>query len=325
MSKSASLRLVFTLFGLGLATPAHAQDPQPPTVTPAPAPPVHSAPSVVGNDITVTVTEYGELPAEEARTVARILHSELVKQHSATGSYALELGKLGGKTLCTLVQISTLRKSELLLVGIDEITVAAPRLVEALRMSRPIEQTVTTENVVRQEVRPTLIKATTPGFYLGLSGMTALGAPAAGSGGFELGLKFRHKQIELGLHGRAGGLGSSDTGTSYVGLDLGANYNLLPGEFSPFVGGGFGFNYFNVGRENPAGDSSLDGSGLGAHVNLGVSLFRTSHVGAAAFLRADLPFYQLKGERIVNEVTYERVDSRLYVVPLSLNIGLNFQ
>lgn len=322
MTRRSSFFLTVTSTLVCVAIPALAQEPQAPPAAdvpaqapapatpPSPSPPQRSAPSVVGNDITVTVTETGGLPDDEARTVARLLHSELVKQRAAPGSYALELGKLGSKTLCTLVQMSSLQKSELLLTGIDEIVVAAPRLVESLRLSRPVEQTATPENVVRQEVRPPLAKATTPGFYLGLSGLTALGAPIAGSGGFELGLKFRHKQLELGLHGRAGGLGSSDSSTSYVGLDIGASYNILRGEHSPFVGGGFGFNYFNVGREF----SSADGAGLGAHAVVGASLFRTSHVGAAAFLRADVPFYQL-----------EDGSDRLYVVPLSLNVGLVFQ
>ena len=92
---------------------------------------------------------------------------------------------------------------------------------------------------------------------------------------------------------------------------------------APFAGAGLGASYISV-RE-----SDLSGSGLSAYAEVGATMLRSGKVGFYASLRADAPFYSLKG------TSYAPADvgraygapSRLtsYVFPVSLNAGLAFR
>lgn len=124
-----------------------------------------------------------------------------------------------------------------------------------------------------------------------------------------------------------------------MSLDFGARYYLGDGDVAPFFGGGIGISYLRANGEEPswAGDeSSPDGSGFGADLEGGIEIFRSSSTAASLSLRADLPFYALKGSWS-NGPSYGSysygasynpppgTNRALYTVPLSLNVGFTFR
>jgi outer membrane protein W len=93
---------------------------------------------------------------------------------------------------------------------------------------------------------------------------------------------------------------------------------------APFIGAGLMFAYFQANQENAP---SFNGSGFGGYGEVGVGFMRASRVGAVVNLRADVPMFSL--QQSMNDYTglggYTTASSSVYVVPVSLNVGLAFQ
>lgn len=292
---------------LGLASTASAQDEGTP-----------QAPPASGAAITrsCSLGEHAGIDDVDARTAADVICHELNRQGAGNTAHEVRFGRLGGKTLVTVARTGgSYDERRLFVGGIDEVVVAAPRLVDSLTTGRSIEETRGVDNVVASETRAPLVQRGQTGFDGALFGTTTLGAASGASAGVDLGILHRAGNLGVGLHGRAGGIGSTSSKLAQVGLDIGARYYFSSADVAPYLGGGLGLNYFNL--SNDAGNH-ISGSGLGAHAQVGVEMFRSHHTTLSLSVRADIPFYELSSSA--------RGDAQasLYVIPLSLNAGIAF-
>lgn len=243
----------------------------------------------------------------------------VIKEKGHPGRYRIHLGKLGAKVIVTLVERDAGANAErqVVLSDLGELTVAAPRLVEANHDHKPVADTVDVTNVVGEETRVPKKKPSTVHAWLGLLGAGGAGGTGAGvsfaiSAGSErwsfvgdfrvAGEAFNKPAIIAGEILTLGGLdakGESDF--SYASLAGGVRYHLLLTDVSPFVGAGLGVDYVSRDGvssslayrsylyEPPGGTSGLAGYG-----ELGLDLLRTHLVGGAVTIRADLPAFEVR-------------------------------
>ena len=320
--------LAFSLVG----TAALAQEAAPPLPPPA-APPMvaESAPRedslTVAGGYTCVVGEHAGIDRDDARTSADVLCHALAAHGAHPGVYDIRIGKLGGKLLLVVTERATNDERRVFINGADEVPVAGERLVTALVDHKSLEQTETVDNVVSSESRTPKQKTVQPGVILGLTGQSAVGGPTTASGGVEIDMQFRLKSLALLGQGRAGGIGSSDNKLGYASLGVGVRYFLTDSDVAPFIGGGLMFAYFQANEGNAP---AFDGSGFGAYGELGLAFMRSSHVGGVVNVRADVPMFSLVqsgGESYdYTSGSYNQTPtSSMYLVPLSLNVGLSFQ
>ncbi len=338
MNPYLSIVPAFVLTALWTAGTAHADDtppaPQaPPAATPtAPAAPAPSLPVAPTRSVAITVPggyvctlgEHSGVEESDGRTAVDLVCHELARQKATAGAYEVRFGKLGSRTLVSISDPAGFEQRTFV-QSVEEIPTVAPRLVEAVVQHKSFDQTVTANNVIGSETRVPRVKPGQSGAYLGVIGMSGIGMSPSMSGGFDMGIIFRSDRVAFTLHGRAGGIGSADDKLGFADLDLGGRYYLGDGDVAPFVSGGFEFAYFQANRRgtysyNYGGksysverDSDQSGSGVGAFGEFGLDIGRTDRVGFTLSLRADAPFFTLKGDG----------DDR-YVLPVSLNAGLSF-
>ena len=327
-SAAFAASLAFSLVG----TAALAQEPPPPLPPPA-APPMvaESAPRedtlTVAGGYTCIVGEHAGVDRDDARTAADVICHGLAAHGAHPGVYDIRIGKLGGKLLLVLTERATNDERRVFIQGVEEVPVASERLVAGLVEHKTLEQTESVDNVVSSESRTPKQKTVQPGVILGLTGQSAVGGPTTASGGIEIDMQFRLKSLALLGQGRAGGIGSSDNKLGYASLGVGVRYFLADSDVAPFIGGGLMFAYFQA---NEGNSPAFDGSGFGAYGELGVAFMRTSHVGGVVNLRADVPMFSLTqsaGEYYdyASSSYTQGSTSSMYLVPLSLNVGLSFQ
>ena len=320
--------LAFSLVG----TVALAQEPAPPLPPPA-APPMvaESAPRedalTVAVGYTCIVGEHAGVDRDDARTAADVLCHGLAAHGAHPGVYDIRIGKLGGKLLLVLTERATKDERRVFIQGVEEVPVASERLVAGLVEHKSLEQTESVDNVVSSESRTPKQKTVQPGVILGLTGQSAVGGPTTASGGIEIDMQFRLKSLALLGQGRAGGIGSSDNKLGYASLGVGVRYFLTDSDVAPFIGGGLMFAYFQA---NEGSSPAFDGSGFGAYGELGLAFMRSSHVGGVVNLRADVPMFSLTQSAgdTYNYATSsytQTAAASMYLVPLSLNVGLSFQ
>jgi len=282
----------------------------------------------VTSGYTCHVGEHEGFDDADARTSTDLFCGELVAHRAPRGDYDVRFGKLGSRVLFSARELTSGEERRVLIQSIEEVPLAAGRLVEALAEKKTVAETQSVDNVVSGESRKPKTKSGSVGVYLGLVGMTALATAPSASAGFDLGVGFR-----------AGGLGSGSHKLGFVGLDFGARYYLGDGDVAPFFGGGVGISYLSANGEEPSwanDDKSPDGSGFGANLEGGIEIFRSSSAAASLSLRADLPFYALKGSwkngpsygAYSYGANYNPPPSSIpefYAVPLSLDVGFTFR
>ncbi len=303
---------------------------EPKVVEPEPNQAAAAAPSSDSIAITATCTlgERNGVDESEAKTAADVVCHELARRGATNGQHEVRFGKLGARTMVTLASRNgnSYDERRTFISGMDEIDVAGPRLADALANNKPLDETRNVDNVLSSESRATKLQRGSSAFVGDLFGMTALNADGGSSAGVDVGFLYRAGALGIGAHGRLGGIGSSTNKVATASLDVGGRLYLSSGDTAPFLAGGVGLSSFSLARKNGA---DLDGSGLGSYVAVGVELLRTHHVGFSASARADLPFYALKGSGDTRWDTataqYVRsADSSMYLVPVSINVGMIF-
>jgi hypothetical protein len=281
----------------------------------------------VAGGYTCVVGEHAGIDRDDARTSADVLCHALAAHGAHPGVYDIRIGKLGGKLLLVVTERATNDERRVFIQGVEEVPVASERLVAGLVEHKSLEQTESVDNVVSSESRTPKQKTVQPGVILGLTGQSAVGGPTTASGGIEIDMQFRLKSLALLGQGRAGGIGSSDNKLGYASLGVGVRYFLTDSDVAPFIGGGLMFAYFQA---NEGNSPAFDGSGFGAYGELGLAFMRSSHVGGVVNLRADVPMFSLvqsAGDTYdyATSSYNQTATSSMYLVPLSLNVGLSFQ
>jgi hypothetical protein len=310
---------------VGFPTSAFAQDP--PKAPSKYDPGYTDAPTPVAITPTCTLENHSGISDAEAHTAAEIVCYELAKQHAGATPHDVRFGTLGGRTMVVVSSHGPngVDERRTFITGMDEITVAAPRLVSALVEGKQLEETRNVDNVLASETPQQKLIRGVMAFDGGIYGGTGLGASSGASAGVGVGLLYRAGNLGVGGQGRAGGIGSNNEKLTSLSLDVGARYYLSTADIAPYIGGGFEISAFEV--KNAQGD--ISGSGCGAYGAVGVELLRTHNAAISASLRADLPFYSLTGD------SYSYASSGYtsggytkrseYVVPLTFNVGFIFR
>jgi hypothetical protein len=320
-----------------VATGVRAQE-APPPFPPGPEAPPGPPPMAPASDAredaltvggyTCVVGEHAGVEREDARTTADVLCHALASHAARPGTYDIRLGKLGSKLLLVLTERATRAERRLFIQGVEEVPTASERVVAALVENKSIEQTASVDNVVSSEAAAPRQKKVQAGAILGLTAQSAVGAASTTSGGLELDMQFRLHNFALLGQARAGGIGSAANTLGYASLGVGGRYFLGDGDIAPFVGGGLMLAYFQA---NEALSSAFSGSGFGAYGELGFGFMRSSHVGGVVNLRADIPMFSLD-RKFEDDVSSSPAGggnlvetTSMYLVPLSLNVGVSFQ
>ncbi len=302
------------------AAPPPSAPPLPPAASPAVTAPTESAPAVdrpvAGGCI--LGTHHG-VDENDATTAAEMVCAKLRSAGAPTDrGYRIRIRKLGHNMF--LVAEATqgdrvVDSSELQISNIEEVTVAAPRLAQALTTGKSVEETATATNAVGGENKK--VKKRNSGQMRGGIGIGALFIPGANVGGAvgSVPIWYETDQFSAGMRIR---LGLVEAGL--FGAEVAGRYLPVKGDTSPFIGAGLGGYVLwmtgtktydtTTGSYVPGG---YNGVRFGAvpNVEIGMSFMRSQSVSLDVGFRADLPTFAID-------------KNSPYVVPLSLTAELKF-
>jgi hypothetical protein len=345
--KSAALRL-HTLAAVVLTAVApslaHAQEPEEAeTKTDAPDAPAAAPAAPADTRPACRLGEHGGIDDASASTATQIVCDAIQHAGPAPGEhFRVSLGTLGHIVVLTVAEEgatpgSTADSRQLRLQNVEEIPVAAPRVAEALVRRMPLDETQKVDNLVGEETRVPRSKGGRTHFAMGLMGVTPpLDKGLTPSPGLILDLHYEtaNGRLELGGDLRFGG-GSNYDGTiaavnGFFEFSMGGRYYTSDTDFSPYIGGGFAWSYFNL--TLPNGGFSNDHSGLGAYVGTGFEVLRTHSSHLALGARLDLPFYEFRGPQYLQSTcAYGSTCTggggaiaSFYYAPVSLEMRLTF-
>lgn len=286
------------------AVQADAQRPVPPAAgLPPSAPPVEAPIVRTAGEYSCLIADRGALEEVDARTAADVVCGELVKQKAPVGRYTIRFGRLGSRT--RFVVASGEEEREAWLASLDELSVAAARVVEALLTRRTVGQTEKVDSVLASEASAPRTKHGQLSVGLSIIGATTAGVATNVSTGFGLALLYRASRYGLFAEGRATGIGSANEKLAELSLGIGGHWFFSDADFAPFVGGGLQVAAYGLTKNGSSG------SGLGTFGEIGLAGFRSSKVGVFTTARAAFPLFDVD-------------PGKGYVVPLTLNLGLTF-
>jgi hypothetical protein len=263
-------------------------------------------------DETCAVEKFVGITKEDADAVEEIVCSEISEQAPYSGTHRIRVTKLGSKIVLTLVSSREgggRIEKQLILSGLEEVPVAAPRLVEALVEKKQVADTQTVTNIVGQEARVPKKKASEVHAWMG---MVAVASPGGGTGGgAHLGLSAGSDRWsfvgDLRLAGQSfaepaavavtifslGLLQPEPEGKfGYVSLSGGVRHHILATDTSPFLGAGVALDYVSYDPEGSYGKSK--NTGVAGYGEIGLDLMRTHVVGGAVAIRFDAPAFSLE-------------------------------
>jgi hypothetical protein len=349
MRTTAALASVAALASFLLApASAFAQEPEE-----RPAPPMAPLPppvEVVPPGVTVVMppcrlAEHAGYEEPDSRTAAQLVCASIARAGASPADhYRISLGKLGSAVILSVAREgstvgSTVDSREMRLTSIEEVEVAAPRIADAIVHGVPLVETEKVDNLVGPETRQPKSKAGKVHFALGLLGMAPpLNVGVSPSPGMILDTHYETGSQRLELTGSfrfaAGSGDNTNPQASAVLFSIGTRYFTSDTDFSPYVGGGLSWGYYEL--KLPASDSigytDAQSSGLGAYVDAGFEILRTHHAHLALGARVDVPFFALRNQgsgigsydASGNYVYTPPSSSGFYYVPVSLEMRLTF-
>jgi hypothetical protein len=320
---------------------AFAQDADPaPAAAPESAPSASPAPEAApAQRLSCGLGSHAGIDEADATTASRLVCNEVARAGAPAGAhYRVDIGKLGATVILSVAREgdtpgSTADSRELRLQGIEEVSVAAPRLGQAIVRGAPVAETETTENLVGEETRKPKTKPGSVHAALGLIGMLPpLDQGLAPAAGLSFDVHYEANRVELGAGLRGGGNSSStDPSMAFFQASIGGRYYLADTDFAPYVGGGLQWMFLNL--NVPSENFSGNNGGLGAYADAGVEILRTHHTHLAFGARLDLPFFEIDNSNSeYNGPTYGYSGSsapvttttKTYYAPLSLEVRLTF-
>jgi hypothetical protein len=269
------------------ATPPPLPPPSPPTTSPEPATPLPFC----------RLGEHAGVDDDDAATAAQLVCAELSRAGApADARYRVSLGKLGSLVILSVAREgdapgSTVDSRQSPLRGIEEVTLAAPRLADALVHGEPMRKTETVDDLTSSETRTPNVRPATTHLAAGLIGMFGpLDRGLSIGPGISLELHAETNPFQIVGNLRFGG-GSDSSAPIFVGPSVGARYFPMNTDSSLFVGGGLSWSYYAISESLGSNES---GSGLAAYGEVGVEIMRTRHAHLAFGARLDVPSFQLK-------------------------------
>lgn len=266
---------------------------------PAPA----AAPVVARSESSCRLDAHDGIDDADARTAALLVCSEIARLNPpADAHYHVTLGKLGSIIILSVTREGdnpaiTADVRELRLRGIEEASVAAPRLADSIVHGTPIVETERVDNLVGQETRQTPKRGGgSVHFSLGIVGeIPPLDQGIGPAPGLDLHVHYENKSWELGggMRFGHGQVSSSAPEVGFYMAELGGRYFMNETDVTPFVGAGLGWEYLNL--NIPSTSFQGNNSGLGAYAEVGMEFLRTYHTHLSVGVRLDLPFFSIDG------------------------------
>jgi hypothetical protein len=279
--------------------------------------------------------------AADARTAAQIVCREMARAGAPPGArYVVSLGKLGSATLLSVASEgdtpgSTADSQQMLLQGVEEVVVAAPRIAESIVKGKSLAETEKVDNLVAQDTRQPKSKSGQIHFALGMVGLLPpLDRGLTAAPGLVLDVHYETPSQELEIGGSARFGAGDDRGSATVShgffvFSAGGRMYASKKDFSPYIGGGLSWEWLTL--RAPTIGFDADGShGLGAYADAGVEILRTHHTHFALGARFDLPFFSLHNDSS-DEYCYTsgcvpgaKGPRTLFYAPLSFELRLTF-
>jgi hypothetical protein len=288
-----------------LATPARADDGDWGVPKPEPAPLTTEPPA------SCAVNEREGFTEADVAATEQVLCGH-IRESGHPGQYRIHLGKLGAKVVVTLVEWidGTTLERQVVLSDLGELSVAAPRLVEANNERKSVGDTLDVTNVVGDEARAPKKRASTVHAWLGFIGA---GSSGGTGGGMNIGMSagsdrwsfvgdlrlagetFNKPAVVVGEIFTLGLLDAKpDSNFGYMSLTGGIRYHLALSDTTPFLGAGLGVDY--IAHDGAKGSyvyeaPSTGKGGLAGYGEIGLDVLRTRLVGGSIAIRADLPAF----------------------------------
>jgi hypothetical protein len=266
-----------------------------------------AATPALAQEAILVLADDGGLPPSEARAIRSVTASAL-RQHGVDlsqdrasegihpvddelATLALSLrarrvfvlritGRLGAKIPLTLEELhartlATVYSASLTATTIEECDVVAARLAAAVVERKHPDDTAELRTVTAQESRPFAKKPGERFIFLGLP-IALYNASSGGSpAGFSFGYGYEAELFRI--EASAGGFSRGGDGIGY--LTLSAAWIPLAGEWSPYFGGGLGYQW--------AGSNG----GMGATIEAGLEAFRLHGVRGLLGVQLLVPFF----------------------------------
>jgi hypothetical protein len=215
---------------------------------------------------------------------------EKVRATGATRLFVLHVFELGSKFIEQLderdLNGQTVVATATLTGTLEESDVMVARLVDAVLHRESATDTAHVSNLTTGESEPYKKRPGEHHFVLGLPiGLTNAGA----SGALGLSLGYLYETEDWGLGFSALGAGNSN-GAVWL-LEMYGLYYFLPGNVSPYLGGGLGF----MAVADNSNSSGSGGNGLGLTAELGVELLRLNHTHLQMGIQGLFPLYTNPG------------------------------
>lgn len=273
------------------------------------------------------------VPDADAESAVAIVCDALARAGgSAGGHYRVDLRPLGRSLLLTVSREEPADARSLRLASIEELPVAAPRVVEALLHGLSLEQTQRVDNLLESETRYTPLRRGTLEPTLGIVGLSTLGHSAPVGAGFCVGLEYVTPRFSIPGELRwADGESGGDPSADMFAVSTGGRFFFSNRDVSPFVGAGLGWMRVTV-HDNMRYDERGfygDAAGLALYLEGGVELLRLHRARLRASARIDLPTRRV---RDFDYCDYDpqtwscrpRPREQRYVVPLTFGLGVSF-
>jgi len=270
----------------------------PPAVSPPPAAGATDAVVCVLGDHTgfeeADAHTVATLVCDALRSAGARVAREPVRDRAGRAAYEVSLLPLGQNIILRVsfrsASGATGRSSQLQLHQLEEVTVAAGRLAEAILHSTKIADTAEIDSLVGEESRAYEKRTGETLVALGVLGFAIpSGAGTLGYGAFGR-LSFEAPRYAVGIEARIAGTSANSSGW-LGGFGVNGRLFMQESDVSLFVGAGVALLW--LGAEADHG-RRVRGSGFAPQIDLGVELLRAYRSRFDVFVRLDLPIFGLQ-------------------------------
>jgi len=305
-----------------------------PAIAPSASPAVPpAAPTAVPGAYRCTLGDHNGVDPDSAATAASIVCAEVAVRAPQPGAtYVVHLRRLGRGGVLALEQRdgagNLVGQRHVMLQNVEETTVAAPRLADALLKGVPVEGTQRVDNLLEQETREQKRKWGATYWGPGIGGTALAGGVRLIAPTFVLSVYHETEDVAVG-----GDLVASsqerhsynDKEASFTALSVSGRYFLSDGDLTPFVGGGSSWSWMSFSD----GDWHGEADGFSLHAEAGVEALRMYKTRLVVGVRATFPVYRVEPEQAYSwtpgssEPTVLQQDEK-YAVPVTLAATLMF-